>query len=1152
MNLSATQIIPQINHKAGFTNLFNQAFGSSFALTIAQTALDYQGMLMVLVADAAEVSPLKSEIEYFLENSVESDIPVVTLPDWETLPYDYFSPHQDIISERLQTLYQLPRLERGILLLPVSSALQKLPARSFIEQQVLLLKVGQNIDLDSLKIRLANNGYSSAANVMEHGEFAIRGSIIDLFPMGAKDPIRIELFDDEIDSLRYFDAESQLTTEKVTEINLLPAREYPTDEPAIAAFRQAWRASFDSNLKESSIYRDVSNGIFPAGIEYYLPLFFEELSTLFDFIDNPNLLVIHQGNLEAPLSSFWNELNERYEQYRYDRERPIVAPLSLFLNDNQLFSKLNQYPLVSLKVKAGEDKPQTTPLNYGFCPNVEVDHRATNPISKLESVLSDYSKVLICGESSGRQEVIRELLSKHTISHATVEDWHAFEQHQQGVALTTSPLRQGFAGKDYLVICESNLFGSQVLQSRRRQQKGVSADQLIHSLAELKAGDPVVHVDQGVGRYLGLQTIEAGGTSTEFLTLEYSGGDKLYVPVQSLHLIHRYSGSNPETAPWHKLGAESWSKAKSKALQKARDTAAELLDLYARREAEKGISHKLDKLEYEKFAAQFEFEATPDQQNAIESVVKDMRAPRPMDRLVCGDVGFGKTEVAMRAAYVAIQTGMQVAMLVPTTLLAQQHFNSFQDRFSQWPVNIGVLSRFQTKKEQETLLAQLESGQVDIVIGTHRLLMGSPKFKNLGLLLIDEEHRFGVRQKEVLKSYRAKVDILTLTATPIPRTLNMSMSGMRDLSIIATPPAKRLAIKTFVRQHNMPLIKEAIQREIRRGGQVYFLHNAVESIERVARELKDLLPEIQVAVAHGQMRERELEEVMKQFYHQKHHVLVCTTIIETGIDVPTANTIIMDRADKLGLAQLHQLRGRVGRSHHQAYAYLLTPNPKTMTKDAKKRLQAIENLEDLGAGFILATHDLEIRGAGELLGDEQSGHMQTIGFSMYMELLEKAVASLKSGQEPSLKMTQDSQTEVNLGESALLPETYVPDVGLRLSLYKRIASAKKPEKLRELQVELIDRFGLLPEPTKALFAATELKLRLSDMGVLKLEANDSRIRIDFSNEPNIDTTKLINMIQSNPTKYQLEQGTTLKVSSPNDSLEQRKQQVNSLIESLTC
>ncbi|TQV77166.1 transcription-repair coupling factor [Aliikangiella marina] len=1166
MHTSLFQLIENNKLRAGYTHYVNGVHGSAFALSVAEAAREYGGLIVVLLPDAASSFSLKREIGYFLGKTVDEygertsdidDIPVVTLPDWETLPYDYFSPHQDIISERLQTLYRLPRLKRGIVLMPISSALQKLPPREYIETQCLQLKVGQTIDIESLRINLTNSGYSSAANVMEHGEFAVRGSIIDMYPMGTEQPIRIELFDDEIESLRYFDPDNQLTTEKVSEINLLPAREYPTDESAIATFRQNWRGTFDSNIRESNIYRDVSNGIFPAGIEYYLPIFFNKLSTIFDFIDSDNLLMIHQGDISEPVKQFWTELNDRYEQYRYDIERPIVEPQSLYLRAEELNQALSQYPDIQLTARKPTNK-QSVELGFAPCPKVTIDHKLTNPVGALQSALEKPSKALICAESPGRQEVLRELFAKHHIAHEIVTDWREFSSLNQGIALTIAPVQQGFVESvsstddaHYIVICEADMFGSQVLQSRRRQDKGISPDQLIHSLAELKTGDPVVHVDQGVGRYLGLQSIDAGGMTSEFLTLEYSGGDKLYVPVQSLHLIHRYSGSNPETAPWHKLGAESWSKAKTKAMEKARDTAAELLDLYAQRAAEKGISHKISASDYEKFASEFEFEATPDQEQAIAAVIKDMKASTPMDRLVCGDVGFGKTEVAMRAAFVAIQSGMQVAMLVPTTLLAQQHFNSFQDRFSQWPVNVGVLSRFQTKKEQEAILNQLASGQIDIVIGTHRLLMGKPTFKNLGLLLIDEEHRFGVRQKEVLKSYRAKVDILTLTATPIPRTLNMSMSGMRDLSIIATPPAKRLAIKTFVRQHNTPLIKEAIQREIRRGGQVYFLHNSVDSIERTAREIQDLMPEIKVAVAHGQMRERELEDVMKQFYHQQYHVLVCTTIIETGIDVPTANTIIMDRADKLGLAQLHQLRGRVGRSHHQAYAYLLTPPPKTITKDARKRLEAIENLEDLGAGFILATHDLEIRGAGELLGDEQSGHMQTIGFSMYMELLDGAVKALKSGQEPSLKVTQSQQTEVNLGASSLLPDTFVPDVGIRLSLYKRIANAKDEKALKDLQIELIDRFGLLPEPAKVLFSATELKLRLSKLGVVKLEANDSVITVEFNQAPTIDTSKLINLIQTNPSKYKLLQGTTLKVTSPNNNLEHRRQQIDSLIESLT-
>ena len=1148
-----------ISAQAGYTNFYHSVEGSSFALSLVEIAQQNNGLLVVLLNDPSSVLSLKRELEFFLDGNsnhdqvetINSSMPVVTLPDWETLPYDYFSPHQDIISERLETLYQLPHLNKGILLLPISSALQKLPPRSYIELQSLVLEKNQVIHLNKLRDLLDNNGYSLVNTVMQHGEYAVRGSIIDLFPMGVDDPIRIELFDDEIESLRFFDAESQLTKHLTDQIKLLPAREYPTNEDAISLFRQSWRSNFDSDVMSAPVYRDVSNGIFPAGIEYYLPLFFQELSTIFDYLPEKNCLLLNREKPTSTIQSFWSELNERYEQYRHDIERPIVDPTSLYLSYDEFSRCCSQYSNLKLAQELVGKTTQSTDLKFSACPDVFVDHKLNQPLTKLTEQLSKFKRVLICAESAGRQEVIRELLAKHQIPIQLIHNWQEFLDHQQRLSLLHCQLTEGFSHGTTLVICESDLFGRHVLMERRRGDKVISPDQLIHSLAELKIDDPVVHVEQGVGRYRGLQTITTGGISTEFLTLEYSGGGKLYVPVQSLHQIHRYSGSNPELAPWHKLGSETWGKAKRKAIEKARDTAVELLDIYARRGAEIGYKHHIDALEYDAFAAEFAFELTMDQDTAIKSVIKDMTSNQPMDRLVCGDVGFGKTEVAMRAAFISIQNGLQVAMLVPTTLLAQQHFGSFQDRFANLPINIAVLSRFQTKKQQNETLIKLESGQVDLVIGTHRLISGNLKFKNLGLLLIDEEHRFGVRQKEILKSYRTKVDILTLTATPIPRTLNISMSGMRDLSIIATPPAKRLAIKTFVRQRNEPLIKEAIQREIRRGGQVFFLHNAVDTIEKTAADIQQLLPEVQIAVAHGQMRERKLEDVMQQFYHHKFHVLVCTTIIETGIDIPTANTIIMDRADKLGLAQLHQLRGRVGRSHHQAYAYLLTPPEKTITRDAKKRLEAIEKLEDLGAGFILATHDLEIRGAGELLGDEQSGHMQTIGFSLYMELLERAIAALKSGKEPSLNETQNQHAEVNLGISALLPEDYVPDVSIRLSLYKRIASAKTALALRELQVELIDRFGLLPNQAKNLFMVTELKNKLSNYDIIKLDATDESFSMEFAAKPNIDTGKLISLIQSNPNRYRLVKGTLLKVQQPAQTPSERLQQIDSLIETLS-
>ena len=1134
--------------KTDFTTYYHDASTGGYALCIAEMAKKHDGLMVVMVPDASALQGLETEVRFFVED--EKSCPVFTLPDWETLPYDYFSPHQDIISERIETLYNLPRVNKGILLIPVSSALQKLPPRNYIESKSLAVEVKQTLDIQLLKARLAENGYNLVSKVMEHGEFAVRGSILDLFPSGTENPIRIEFFDDEIESLRYFDSESQMTQEKLTNIKLLPAREYPTDDTAISRFRQAFRTQFDSNIKESSLYRDVSKGIFPAGIEYYLPLFFTEMCSIFDYLPQKDTLIIGSSQLSQTISQFWTELTERYEQHRHDVTRPIVEPTDLFLTEELLFEAKKQFAQVQIATSEPANRHSQS-LNIDNCPTVTVEHKLTEPLSALIDVVDRMDKILICAESQGRQEVIRELLLKSHLSSSPVSDWANYKKSTEKINLTTMPIRNGFLIDQQLIISESNLFGNQVLQRRHKTERVISPDQLIHSLAELKIDDPVVHVEQGVGRYKGLETIDAGGISTEFLTLEYMGGSKLYVPVQSLHQIHRYSGNNPELAPWHKLGSEAWGKAKRKAIEKARDSAAELLDIYAKRGAEIGFNHKVDQSDYQRFASEFPFELTQDQDIAIKAVVNDMSSKQPMDRLICGDVGFGKTEVAMRAAFISVQSSMQVAMLVPTTLLAQQHFHSFQDRFSAWPINVAVLSRFQTKKEQAEVLERLESGQIDLVIGTHRLISGKLKFKNLGLLLIDEEHRFGVRQKEILKAYRSKVDILTLTATPIPRTLNMSMSGIRDLSIIATPPAKRLAIKTFVRERNEPLIKEAIQREIRRGGQVYLLHNSVESIEKTANEIRELLPEIEVVVAHGQMRERQLEQVMKDFYHHRFHVLVCTTIIETGIDIPTANTIIMDRADKLGLAQLHQLRGRVGRSHHQAYAYLMTPSSRNMTKDAKKRLEAIGKLENLGAGFILATHDLEIRGAGELLGEEQSGHMQTIGFSLYMELLERAIEAIKEGKEPDLTDARSEMTEVNLGISALLPEDYVPDVAIRLSLYKRIAGAKNALELRALQVELIDRFGLLPNQAKNLFTNATLKNKLSGIGVVKLESGQQKFTIEFCAEPHINTTKLIGLIQSQPGKYNLVKGTLLQINQHADNIDERLAHIETLIETLT-
>jgi len=1126
----------------GYKNFIQKPPAGAEGLAYAKLFQSEQKSLLIIVDDVSRLEPLKEEIVFYLG----ADDKVHSFPDWETLPYDAFSPHQDIVSQRLKFLYRIQSTSPAILLTSLSAALQRLAPRHYINSNCFDIRTGQNINLQELKRVLTASGYRITGTVNEHGEMAIRGSIVDIFPMGLEQPIRVELFDDEVESLRFFDPETQLTTGKIERFEVLPGREFPTDEAAIKRFRQNWRSQFDTDLKLADVYNEVSKARFPAGIEYFLPLFHQHTESLFDYLNDNACFVVTDENLSSSLARYWQDLNERYQQRAHDVRRPILPPQSIFMPENEFFSQLGRFAQVITATDA-----ENSLLELGHLPNIAINTKQKDPLDKLKREIEIHDKSLLIAESGGREQALIELTGKHALKLKHITSWQDFLSADKGHYVCTGPVLRGFKINRALVIAESDLFGQQILHQRNKRHSTVSPDQLIHSLAELKPGDPVVHIDQGVGRYQGLQTLQAGGQTSEFLTLEYSGGDKLYIPVQDLHLIHRYSGTEPELAPWHRLGSESWSKAKQKAMEKARDTAAELLDIYARRAATQGLKHQYDEADYARFCAEFAYDPTPDQAQAIDAVIKDMTSNHPMDRLVCGDVGFGKTEVAMRAAFIAVQSNTQVAMLVPTTLLAEQHFQSFCDRFANWPVNIGVLSRFQSKKEQEHILQRLESGQLDIVIGTHRLLLSKPKFSNLGLLIVDEEHRFGVRQKDILKSYRSKVDILTLTATPIPRTLNMSMQGMRDLSIIATPPTRRLAIKTFVRQRDTALIREAIQREVHRGGQVYFLHNSVESIQRVANEISEIFPGLNVVVAHGQMRERELESVMKDFYHHRYHVLVCTTIIETGIDVPTANTIIIDRADKLGLAQLHQLRGRVGRSHHQAYAYLLIPHPKSITKDAQKRLQAIEELEDLGAGFILATHDLEIRGAGELLGDEQSGHMQTIGFSLYSELLERAIKALKDDQQPSLEELTQAHTEIDLGESALLPESYVPDVGIRLELYKRIASCKSQTELDSIQVELIDRFGLLPDAAKNLLEVAALKIRLTPLGILKLEASDSGLNIEFDAQPKINTERLITMIQSNPSTYRLERGSRLKVSKPLKNRQHKLQTIHAVIESLT-
>lgn len=1132
---------------AGDRKHIGQAYGAAAGYLITSAAEQYDGVTLVITNDTNQANRLYDEVEFFKASEQE----ILSFPDWETLPYDTFSPHQDIISERITTLNKLPHLSKGILIVPLSTLMHRTAPTDFISANCFDLKVGDRINVEHLRKQLSDAGYHAVDSVLEHGEFTIRGSIIDLYPTGSELPFRIELFDDEIETLRTFNTETQISIEQITHINLLPAKEFPFDKRAISGFKSRWREQFDVDYRQCPIYNNINDGLASPGIEYYLPLFFDECSSLFESLPDNTQIIVNDG-LETAADQFSQEVSERYEQRRHDITNPVLAPQSLFLSTSDLFASLKEYGRLTLHSETLEEKAGRTNINCTEPPQLPVDSQLKEPLTALQGFLAERDgAVLFCAESAGRREALLELLSRINLKPTLVKNWSEFSASPHDLAITEFPLEQGASipGQFHL-ITETQLFGHQVFQRRRRSKEQEQNDQVIKNLSELNTGSPVVHLDHGVGRYLGLQTIELEGQANEFLTLEYADSAKLYVPVSSLHLISRYTGAGDEHAPLHRLGTEQWSKAKRKAAEKARDAAAELLDIYARRAARKGFKFSKPDEEYLQFSASFPFEETPDQAAAIGNVIRDMTAPQPMDRLVCGDVGFGKTEVAMRAAFVAVQSGKQVVILVPTTLLASQHHQNFQDRFADWPVNIELISRFRSGKQQDSTAKKLEDGSVDIVIGTHKLLSGGINFKNLGLVIIDEEHRFGVQQKERLKSLRAEVDILTLTATPIPRTLNMAMSGIRDLSIIATPPAKRLSVKTFVRHSETTLVKEAILRELLRGGQIYYLHNEVKTIEKTAEELRELVPEARIGIGHGQMRERELEQVMSDFYHKRFNILLCTTIVETGIDVPNANTMIIDRADKFGLAQLHQLRGRVGRSHHQAYAYLLTPNKKSMTKDAIKRLDAIESANDLGAGFTLATHDLEIRGAGELLGEEQSGQMQTVGFSLFMEMLEQAVESIKEGKTPNMDQPLKQGVEVNLHLSALIPDDYLPDVHSRLIIYKRIANASSSKELKELQIEMIDRFGLLPESVKNLFHTTELKLRAETMNIVKIDAGPTSGRIEFGADAIVDPLTLVKMVQSKPQTFKLEGAAKLRFSLNMEKTEDRFKAIERLLSDL--
>ncbi|GGI76129.1 transcription-repair coupling factor [Shewanella gelidii] len=1145
-------LTPPKPFKAGKTQYISASNGVAQSITLANIAKAHRGVSLIVTHDTPSAIALELELQYLLAPHA---ISVCLFPDRETLPYDSFSPHQDLISQRLASLSTMAHLEHGIVIVPVTTLMVKLPPKSFMRSNVFALKQGDSYNLQQVRQQLTDSGYHLVEQVYEHGEFAIRGSILDIFPSGSANPLRIELFDDEVESIRHFDVETQRSSTPVNTIEMLPAKEFPTDSAAIEGFRQRYRRQFDTIVKEAeSIYQQVSRNIMPAGIENYLPLFFDETATLFDYLPE-NAQIISLGDIENAVNHHLVEIHQRYEDRRVDPLRPLLEPKQLYLLTEQLFAQLKVKPRFHFAAGTQASAKQIDALAL---PQISANHKLKQPLHALAEYVEQNSKVriLFSAESEGRREALFELLAKIDIRPELFEHFDDFFQSKAMLGLVVSPLAQGCILKtsktrELAVICETELFGNRISQTRRREkQKQISSDALIKDLAELKVGQPVVHLDHGVAKYQGLETLDAGGVVAEYLKLEYAGGDKLYVPVAALHLISRYSVGAEEDASLNKLGNETWAKAKKKAIEKIRDVAAELLDVYARRQARPGFACDIEPEEYAQFAQGFPFEETVDQETSIDAVLTDMCSPISMDRLVCGDVGFGKTEVAMRAAFVAVNAGKQVAVLVPTTLLAQQHYENFKDRFADWPVTIDVMSRFKTAKEQNHAMSQLLDGKLDIIIGTHKLLQSNAKFENLGLLIIDEEHRFGVRQKEKIKALRANVDILTLTATPIPRTLNMAMSGMRDLSIIATPPAKRLAVKTFVREYDIATVREAILREILRGGQVYLLHNSVESIEKCAEDIRELLPEARVATAHGQMRERELEKVMSDFYHQKYNVLVCTTIIETGIDVPSANTIIIDRADKFGLAQLHQLRGRVGRSHHQAYAYMMTPHPKRLTTDAKKRLEAIDALEELGAGFMLATQDLEIRGAGELLGDEQSGHISKVGFSLYMEMLESAVKALKEGKQPSLAYMQNQHCEMDLRIPALLPDDYVTDVNTRLSLYKRIANCDSEKALDELKVELIDRFGLLPDATRNLFDISHFKQIANQLGASKIDLHAKGGSIEFGENHKINPEFIIGLLQSQPQIYRMEGPNKLKFNLATETSKEKLNLVKLLLEQL--
>ena len=1118
--------LPKLSPGKRFT--LPRPLGSADSLLLARLAeRDKAGgrTTAIVTADATDAQRLIDEMAFFAPA-----LRCALFPDWETLPYDSFSPHQDLISERLATLWRISQHDRhdgaDVVLIPASTALYRLGPPSFLAGYTFHFKTGQQLDEAALRRQLTMAGYAHVSQVVSPGEYAVRGSLIDLYPMGAEQPYRVDLFDDEIDSIRTFDPDSQRSLEPVQEVRLLPGREFPMDDAARSRFRNKWRELMEGDPTRSRIYKDMGEGLATAGIEYYLPLFFDETASVFDYLPAASTLVLHDA-LEQPFQRFWQDTRERYRLMAGDPERPALPPEALFLSEEQFFTQAKRFAQLSLRPHGGDTGLYP---EFSALPDVSAARGSEDPLLRLQGhVQLSPHRVLLLAESAGRRESLLDFLRASHLQPVAIDNLQEFLDNGEKIGLAASPLMAGFAWNELGIdlITEAELFagsGGVTHRRRRRQEQASDVDTLIKDLSELKVGDPVVHSAHGIGRYQGLINMDVGqknpdGSAAlqEFLHLEYAGDATLYVPVSQLHLISRYTGVSADDAPLHKLGGSQWEKAKRKAAEQVRDTAAELLNIYARRAAREGFAFRFSPADYEVFANDFGFDETADQLAAIHSVIQDMVSPRPMDRLVCGDVGFGKTEVALRAAFCAVAGGRQVAVLCPTTLLCEQHFQTFSDRFADWPVKIVELSRFKTAKETTQALKELAEGKVDIVIGTHKLLQKDVKFTRLGLVVIDEEHRFGVRQKEALKALRAEVDVLTLTATPIPRTLGMSLEGLRDFSVIATAPQKRLAIKTFVSRYSDGIIREALLREFKRGGQVYFLHNEVDTIENMRDKLSKLLPEARIVVGHGQMNERELERVMRDFTQQRANLLLCTTIIETGIDNPHANTIVINRADKFGLAQLHQLRGRVGRSHHQAYAYLLThgeaDGTSGLTKQAKQRLEAIQMMDELGAGFYLAMHDLEIRGAGEVLGENQSGEMQEVGFNLFTEMLNRAVSALRQGKEPDLLQPLGIATEINLHTPALLPNDYAPDVHERLTLYKRFANCDSLDDLSTMQEELVDRFGELPPQAQSLLESHRLRLLCKPLGIVKLDATASNIVVQFEPNPPIEPIRIINLIQ---------------------------------------